>query len=141
MKNCCHEHQQSLPCAQSSTSSRTCAIGSPSSVPARHRLQVSFYKPPSTACVGQEDGTGQALGRAGTSELRNGRSPLPPSVPPGRTPLVAPLLGAVGTCGRWGVPPNSANFNRGPTNTNSKQLPLLAGPDLQQNTANLIYLL
>lgn len=101
---------------------------------------VSTNHPPQHVS-GRKTGPGKALGRAGTSELRNGRSPLTPSVPPGWTPLVAPLLGAVGTCGRWGIPPNGANFNRGPTNTNSKQLPLLAGPDLQQNTANLIYLL
>ena len=46
-----------------------------------------------------------------------------PSALPALTTHVAQLPGAMGT-------PNSANFNRDPTNTNSNQLPLLAGPDL-----------
>ena len=43
------------------TSSCTYAISSPSLVTVRHRLQVSFYKSPSTARLGLEDGTGQAV--------------------------------------------------------------------------------
>ena len=108
------------------TSSCTYAISSPSLV--RHRSSTHL------GCQTQASSqflqiTLYSMSRAGRRDRTGSRSPLTPSVPPGWTAHVAQLLGAVGTCGRLSFPPNGANFNRGPTNTSSKQLPLLAGKE------------
>lgn len=104
-------------------------ISSPSLVPVRHRLQVSFYTSPSVARVGQErhpDRHWASLAPQ-TQELSVTAHSLSA---PGTNTARGTTAGGRGDLWQTGRAPNGANFYRGPTNTNSKQLSLLAGPDL-----------